>query len=180
MIETSLNEILAGHVQISGYRVYAIDDKQGRCLYVGNTKNLKSRVRQHLTGKGELREYLVECDDLRMMVYDREDVDRIVLTREPDLELPHFSNEKEWAEDAEWYMCDVLRPYINRRKTYKPHVNAVISLARNGILPRDEACQKAVQVLHDWNVTKKRFDEEEKAIRRKLGLAENGEFEREV
>jgi hypothetical protein len=123
-----------------------------------------------LRSKSEWLEYLVEGDDPRVVIYDHDDVDRIALERETDGELKSFPDEKEWAKTAEWYMCDVLRPYINRRKTYKRRIEAAITLARYGDLPRDETYQAAVQVLRDWNVTARRFDEEEKAIRRKLGL----------
>ena len=89
---------------------------------------------------------------------------------EPDA-VPHaFADEKEWAKAAEWYMCVVLRPYINRRKTYMPDVNAVLQFCRYGGFTREVAYKEAIKVLRKWNVTANRFDEEEKAVRRKLNL----------
>jgi predicted GIY-YIG superfamily endonuclease len=171
MVEASVNEILSGSIHVSGHRIYAIYDRQRRCIYVGYTKNLKTRMRQHLRNKSEWQEYFDEDDDPRVIVYDHEDVNEIALARESDIELRVSSDEEKWAKAAEWYMCKVLRPYINRRKTYKPEINDAITLARYGDFDRDTAYQHAVQVLRDWNVTNKRFDEEELAIKRKLGLA---------
>ena len=39
-------------------------------------------------------------------------------------------SEREWALAAEWYMCYVLRPYINHRKTYKPGIDEAIKLCQ--------------------------------------------------
>jgi predicted GIY-YIG superfamily endonuclease len=160
MVETSVNEVLSGRIHVSGYRIYAVFDKQGRSIYVGYTRNVKTRMHQHLRNKREWQKYFDEDDDPRVIIYDHEDVNEIALARGPDRELRIFSDEKGWAEAAEGYMCQVLRPYINRRKTYKPEINAAITLARYGNLDRDTAYQHAVQILRDWNVTNKRFDED--------------------
>ena len=112
MVETSVDEILSGSIQVSGYRIYAVFDKQMRCIYVGYTRNVKSRMRQHLRDKSEWQEYFDGNDDPRVIIYDHEDINEIAVAREPDIELRVFSDEIEWAKAAEWYMCKVLRPYI--------------------------------------------------------------------
>jgi hypothetical protein len=170
MIETTVNEILQGRIEVSGYWIYAVHDKQGQCLYVGYTENLYARMRRHIYDKSEWQEHLIEGDDLEVKVYDRDDVDRIALSKETGGKPRTFSNEKEWAKAAEWYMCHVLRPRINHRKTYKPLIDSTIKLCQYGTFSREEAYEEAVKILRDWNVTAKRFDEEEKAIRRRLGL----------
>ena len=170
MIETSIDEILSGRLQVSGYRIYAIFGTLDRCLYVGYTKNLQNRMRRHLSDKSEWQVNLGEGEDLRVMIYDHDDVDAVAIAREAGVQPNQFDDESQWAKAAEWYMCDVLRPHINRRKTYKPKINAILELARNGLFTQREAYDEAVQVLRDWNVTDERFDEEEKALRRRLWM----------
>jgi hypothetical protein len=124
----------------------------------------------HLRDKSEWLGFLEEGNDVLILVYDHDDVDNIVLAREANAEPRSFDGELEWAKAAEWYMCDVLRPHINRRKTYKPKINAILELARNGLFTQQEAYDEAVKVLRDWNVTDERFDDEEMALRRRLWM----------
>ena len=175
MIETSVNEILQDRIEVSGYRIYAIDDKQGQCLYVGYTENLCARMHRHIRDKSEWQEYLIEGDDLGVKVYDRDDVDHIASSRETGGKPRTFSSEKEWAKATEWHMCHVLRPRINHRKTYKTLIDSTVKLCEYGTFSREAAYHEAVKVLRDWNVTAKRFGEEEKAIRRRLGLGFPGD-----
>lgn len=170
MIESSLNEILQRRIQVAGYRIYAIYDGQNRCLYVGCTNNLRSRIRQHFRVESELREYLAEGENPRIEIYDRDDVDQVVLSRESSGRPREFSSEREWALAAEWYMCYVLRPYINHRKTYKPEIDAAIKLYQYGTFSPEEAYLSVMKILRDWNVTARRLSEEEKSIKNRLGL----------
>lgn len=170
MIETSVNEILSGDMPIIGYRIYAIFDKDDRCLYVGYCQNLKNRMRRHISDKSEWHEYMREGEDLHVMIYDKDDVDAIAITRESGARPKRFDDELQWAKAAEWYMCDVLRPYINHRKTYKTEINAVLELARNGLFSQQEAYDEVMRILRQWNVTARRLEEEERAIRKRLWL----------
>ena len=170
MIETSVRQILEGRMASEGFIIYAVFDQHGGCIYVGYSKDLKARMRGHLRDKSEWQEYLADNDDLLVRVYDHDDVDNIALSQEPEASLVVFSDEQEWAKAAEWYMCEVLRPYINRRKTYKPEIDMAIRLAKYGELSRQTAYEAALGVLRKWNVMPKRFAEEEEIIRRKLRL----------
>lgn len=150
MLDTTLREVSRGEAEIpSGYVIYAIYDTDGRCCYVGMSKVARHRVWQHLSNTTAIGPMIRQGADLRIRFYTNEDVDALYLAEEGG-DLSPTTNDKQWAESAEWYMCDKLLPYLNIRKGWPAELTKVRSFVQSAGLA-DLLEGFAANTLKKWN-----------------------------
>ncbi len=136
------------------YMVYTIHDTNGRCCYVGMTRNPQKRMWQHRAGLSNVKTTLGDSDNLYVKFYTKESVDELAILRDelgdnPEEALAR-SADKDWAQQAEWFFCDEFRPYLNIQKGWPGElVRSADFLEEVGLSNRLE--KVAYQVLEKWN-----------------------------
>ena len=53
MLQTTIQDLLGGSVDATGYRVYVVKN-ESEVLYVGQSSNIRDRLRGHIATRGEL------------------------------------------------------------------------------------------------------------------------------
>lgn len=149
-------------ISYCGYYVYAIFDEADKCAYVGVSRNVKRRLVIHRTGNSHVEDLsLVFEKPHNIVLFTIGDVDALYEIRNGC--VPEFlpkTTAKGMAEDAEWYMCQVLKPYMNRRKTYAKTIEGAMFFFRRGIMDKCMVMHHASEALKDFGVLPDRYEEE--------------------
>jgi hypothetical protein len=149
MIRMMLSEVASNYgVLPPEYLVYAIYDPSGRCCYVGMTRVARKRIHQHLAHMTNVKTILGDGDDLPVEFYAKADIDAMFAADVPAGGMPHFDDDRKWAEAAEWFLCDTLHPYLNVKKGWPGELARTKSFARqHGI----DLSSLAETTLRTWN-----------------------------
>lgn len=167
---TTWETVLSGAHDTNEYTVYAVYDEHGDCAYVGRSKRLSQRFRRHLSDATEIGSYVAEIGcDLPVDLYSLSVADDIIMTVHEKYP-PENLSAKRHADGAEIEMCQILKPYLNRRLTYATQIDQGRALlAANDFTP-EMFIRACAAELRRYNVTEVRFREEMEAYARGIGM----------
>ncbi len=153
MIDMMLSEVDSKYDTLpDGYLIYAIYDNSNRCCYVGMTRVARNRMKQHLAQMTNVKAILNSGDDLRVEFYDKCDIDALFAAAAPDQKIPDIPKDRDWAESAEWFLCEEYHPYLNVKKGWPGALwrakNFVRSEGLAGCLSMGDVAR---YVLKEWN-----------------------------
>jgi hypothetical protein len=125
MIETTHERVRKGEHDTDGYMVYAIYDDDGRCAYVGSSRNISERFRQHYRQHGAEtcgvnQLFPGKKHNYQVYLFEPEEILQARLILEPSVFAFRYKHNpiKQKAITAEWITWKLLNPYANKKAPF--------------------------------------------------------------